>query len=203
MAYAELGDVELISQIAQARPEAVRALYRRYGRLVYGLALHMVGDRSVAEEITQDVFMRVWEKAGSYDAGKAKVITWLLRIARNQAIDVLRKRNIRGEHESEAWQQLKLGAELAEQDPFQSVELAHQREDVRAAVAALPENQQRALSMAFFQGLTHRQIAEKLGEPLGTVKTRIRDAMQKLRNKHPDRGNSRTYIIEGFAGIRG
>jgi RNA polymerase sigma-70 factor (ECF subfamily) len=183
MMFAELDDEELIGQIAQAKSEAVRVLYRRYGRLVYSLALHLVGDRPAAEEITQDVFLRVWEKAGTYDPGKAKVITWLSRIARNRAIDVLRRRYTRGEHEREAWQYLKLGAELADQDPIRSVELSRQREEVRAAVAALPVNQQRALSMAFFQGFTHQQIAEKLGEPLGTVKTRIRDAMQKLRNR--------------------
>ncbi len=183
MAYAELGDEELIGQIAQAKPEAVRVLYRRYGRLVYSLALHIVGDRTAAEEIAQDVFLRVWEKAGTYDAGKARVVTWLSRIARNQAIDVLSRRSTRGEHERQTWQHLKLGAEAASQDPIQSAELSYRREEVRAAVAALPENQQRALSMAFFQGLTHQQIAERLGEPLGTVKTRIRDAMQKLRDR--------------------
>jgi RNA polymerase sigma-70 factor (ECF subfamily) len=183
MMFAGLSDEELIGRIAQAKPEAVRVLYRRYGRLVYGLALHIVGDRTAAEEITQDVFMRVWEKAGTYDSAKAKAITWLTRIARNQAIDVLRKRSTRGEHEREAWQYLRLGAELADPDPTQSVELSRQREEVRAAVAALPESQQRALSLAFYQGLTHQQIAEKLGEPLGTVKTRIRGAMQKLRDR--------------------
>jgi RNA polymerase sigma-70 factor (ECF subfamily) len=187
MRYAELGDEELIGQIAQASSEAARVLYRRYGRLVYSLAWHMVGDRPAAEEITQDVFMRVWEKAGTYDSGKAKVVTWLSRIARNQAIDVLRRRYTHAEHERETWQHLKLGAELAEQDPIQNVELAHQREVVRAAVAALPESQQRALSLAFFQGLTHQQIAEKLGQPLGTVKTRIRDAMQKLRDRFDEK----------------
>ena len=183
MAYTELGDEELIGQIARAEPEAVRVLYRRYGRLVYSLALHVVGDRSAAEEITQDVFLRVWEKAGTYDPGKARVVTWLSRIARNQAIDVLRRRSARGEHERQTWQHLKLGAESASQDPILSAELSARREEVRAAMAALPENQQRALSMAFFQGLTHRQIAERLDEPLGTVKTRIRDAMQKLRSR--------------------
>jgi RNA polymerase sigma-70 factor (ECF subfamily) len=183
MAYSNPGDEELIGQIAHEKPEAVRALYRRYGRLIYSLALHIVGDHSAAEEITQDVFMRVWEKAGTYDAGKAKVITWLSRITRNQAIDVLRKRTRRGAHERETWGDLKLVADRVDHDPVGNVELSSQREEVRAAVAALPENQQRALSLAFFQGLTHRQIAEKLGEPLGTVKTRIRDAMQKLRGR--------------------
>ena len=183
MAYTNPDDEELVSQIALAKPEAVRALYRRYGRLIFSLALHIVGDPSAAEEITQDVFMRVWEKAGTYDSAKAKVITWLSRIARNQAIDVLRRHARRGEHERETREYLKQGAERIDRDPVENAELAHQREEVRAAVAALPENQQRALSLAFFQGLTHQQIAATLGEPLGTVKTRIRDAMQKLRSR--------------------
>jgi RNA polymerase sigma-70 factor (ECF subfamily) len=189
MTYSNLGDEELVGQIVHQKPEAVRALYRRYGRLVYSLALHIVGDHSAAEEITQDVFMRVWEKAGTYDAGKAKVITWLSRIARNQAIDVLRRRNRRGEHERETWEFLKFAADRVDHDPVEDVELSSQRKEVRAAVAALPENQQQALSLAFFQGLTHRQIAEKLGVPLGTVKTRIRDAMQKLRNRFDERAD--------------
>src|SRR4030042_702752 len=183
MAYPDPDDEELVSQIALAKPEAVRALYRRYGRLVFSLALHIVGDHSAAEEITQDVFLKIWEKAGSYDAGKAKVLTWLSRIARNQAIDALRRRARRGEHERSTVNYLKQGTERVDHAPVESRELAHQREEVRAAVAALPESQQRALSLAFFQGLTHQQIAETLGEPLGTVKTRIRDAMLKLRSR--------------------
>jgi RNA polymerase sigma-70 factor (ECF subfamily) len=184
--YSDPEDGQLAARAAQSDPQAIRILYKRYGRLVYGLALHMVGDRLAAEEITQDVFMRVWEKAGSYDPGKSKLSTWLSRIARNMSIDLLRKRGRVGEHEAEVWEDRKMSAGLVDHDPVKSQEMSGKREEVRAAVAALPEQQRKALSMAFFQGLTHSQIAERLGEPLGTVKTRIRDAMLTLKDRLED-----------------
>jgi RNA polymerase sigma-70 factor (ECF subfamily) len=183
MKYSELGDEELVARAARTEPESIRVLYSRYGRLVYSLAIHMVGDRSAAEEITQDAFMRVWEKAASYDAAKSKVATWLSRITRNLSIDLLRKRGRAGEHVSELREEPTMDGDRIDHDPVRSQELSIQREEVRAAVASLPEQQRRALSLAFYQGLTHTQIAERLGEPLGTVKTRIRDAMHALRDR--------------------
>ncbi len=180
MAFDGPGDEELIRQIARADQEAVRQLYARYGRLVFSIARHVLGEGPAAEEVTQDVFLRVWEKAGTYDPAKAKPVTWLSRIARNRAIDVLRERGSRGARMRQAWEELVRDA-AAEPDPAESVELSRQRREVRLAVAALPESQRQALWLAFFQGLTHQEIAERLGEPLGTVKTRIRDAMRKLR----------------------
>jgi RNA polymerase sigma-70 factor (ECF subfamily) len=177
------GDEELILRIAGAEQDAVRVLYARYGRLVFSIALHVLGDEPAAEEVTQDVFLRVWEKAGTYDPGKSRPATWLSRIARNRAIDMLREARARGEHLKAVQDELSEDPGRGSPGPAESMELSGQREQVREAVAALPESQRRALTLAFFQGLTHREIAERLGEPLGTVKTRIREAMRRMREQ--------------------
>jgi RNA polymerase sigma-70 factor (ECF subfamily) len=181
MDYSELDDVTLLQLMAQDRTEALGALYDRYNRLVFSLALAIVGDDATADEITLDVFMRLWRQAGTYQVEKARVSTWMTVIARHLAIDALRRRKARPEAQSADWPQptpLPAGGRTIEE----SVELTLQRQRVRAAVAQLPPDQRQALALAFFKGLTHAQIAEALEQPLGTVKTRIRLAMQKLRS---------------------
>jgi RNA polymerase sigma-70 factor, ECF subfamily len=178
--YARYDDVELISLIAQSQEEALNQLYDRYNRLVFSLALAIINDRATAEEITLDVFMRVWQKAGTYRVDQAKVSTWLTHIARNHAIDVLRRRAVRPDQYSVDWQDALPTSGLPEYDPQESTELSLQRERVQAALARLPEEQKQALILAYFNGYTQRQIAEKLKQPLGTIKTRLRLAMQKL-----------------------
>jgi RNA polymerase sigma-70 factor (ECF subfamily) len=180
MSGAEAGDEELIHRITDGDSEAVRFLYARYGRLVFGLAMSVTGDASAAEEICQDVFLKVWEKAATYRADKGKVVTWLARIARNRAIDSLRARRA---HDAEASPDPEEQGAAADpgSDPAERLWQSLRDEAVREAVASLPPEQRRVLTLAFFKGLSHRQIAEQLGEPLGTVKTRIRDAMLKLR----------------------
>ena len=181
MAHTGLTDDELIRRIMRAEPAAAQALYGRYGRLVYSLAFQVVGDEPAAEEITQDVFLTVWEKAGTYRAEKAKVATWIARIARNRAIDVLRQRKSRDNRSKGAWEDLKQAAEAPAPDPGERLENERLQARVREAVSSLPPEQKAALTLAYFQGLTHQEIATQLGEPLGTIKTRIRAAMQKLR----------------------
>jgi RNA polymerase sigma-70 factor, ECF subfamily len=174
-------DEDLMDQAAAAQPQAVQGLYQRHGRLVYGIAMAILRDPSAAEEVTQDVFLRVWEKAATYRAEKARVVTWITRIARNRSIDALRRRSARGGGMQASVDDFSFLADPAAPDPGESAANASRRAEVRAALAGLPADQRTALSLAFFQGLTHQQIAERLGEPLGTVKTRIRDAMRKLR----------------------
>ena len=178
--YARYDDVELISLIAQSQEEALNQLYDRYNRLVFSLALAIIDDRATAEEITLDVFMRVWQKAGTYRADQAKVSTWLTHIARHHAIDVLRRRAVRPDQYAVNWEDALPNSGLPEYDPQESTELSLQRERIQAALAQLPEEQKQALILAYFGGYTQRQIAEKLKQPLGTIKTRLRLAMQKL-----------------------
>ncbi|HTP57677.1 MAG TPA: sigma-70 family RNA polymerase sigma factor [Spirochaetia bacterium] len=181
MLYGEPGDTELMRRMANGEIGALRELYSRHSRLVYGLALRIIADPETAEEICQDVFLRAWEKADTYRSEKAQVRTWLARIARNRSIDVLRRRGARDARARDAWEELKAAAADAGVDPSSPVEEGEARQRVSRAVLSLPQDQREALSLAFFDGLTHRQIAEATGEPLGTVKSRIRAAMVKLR----------------------
>lgn len=181
MDYSLLDDASLIGEVAAGRPAALSSLYDRYGRLVYSLAFRAVGDAGAAEEITQDVFVNIWDRATTYRADQAKVSTWLTSIARHRAIDFLRRRGVRPEGHSFDWEAATPDALPRIDGPEHAVELHLEQQRVRAAVASLPEEQQRALSLAFFEGLSHSEIAAALDLPLGTVKTRIRLAMQKLR----------------------
>lgn len=181
MEYRKLNDEALLRLIARAQEPALGELYDRYNRLVYSLAVNAVGDSALAEEITQDVFMRIWEKAETYRPEQGKVFTWLTRIARNRSIDMIRRRTIRPEGNRASWAE---EGPLDLPDPTDvemQVHLSQQKNKVRAAVAGLPAEQRLVLAYAFFQGYSHSEIAALVNEPLGTVKTRIRLAMQKLR----------------------
>jgi RNA polymerase sigma-70 factor (ECF subfamily) len=179
--FPALDDKTLIRLVVQASAEALSELYDRYSRLVFSLALNSVGDPATAEEITQDVFLRVWQRARQYRADRGKVSTWLTGITRNRAIDQLRRQGSRPEQHSVGWAELSPGAEPSVNGPEQAAGLAMERERVRAAIAQLSEEQKQVLALAYFQGLTQSQIAAGLGLPLGTVKTRIRLGMEKLR----------------------
>jgi RNA polymerase sigma-70 factor (ECF subfamily) len=184
--YSTLDDETLIKLIVRSHADALSELYERYSRLTFSLALNLVGDHATAEEIMLDVFLRVWEKAGTYRPGQAKVSTWLTSITRYRAIDVLRRRGSRPEQRSVSWAEVSSDAVVSPDGLEDTAELAMQRQRVRAAIAELPPDQKQALTLAYFKGYTHRQIAETLGQPLGTVKTRIRLAMQKLRQMLQD-----------------
>ena len=145
------------------------------------MALNTLSDPGRAEEVTQDVFERVWEKARTYSAEQGRVVTWLTSIARHRSIDMFRQFRSHHEEMQITWQE----AEMVDLPDGQNVEwevdLAERTQRIRRAVAQLPTEQKQAVGMAFFQGLSHPEIADALGEPLGTVKTRIRLGMQKLR----------------------
>ncbi|MFN2196399.1 MAG: RNA polymerase sigma factor [Anaerolineales bacterium] len=178
-----LEDSALLNLIAQSNRDALAVLYDRYGRLVFSLAVNIVGDQAAAEEITQDVFLSVWEKAHTYRASAARVSTWLSSIARYRAIDILRRRGVRPEQSSISWDDV--GENLLPVD-YSTVELAELgmlQKRVRAAISELPAEQREALALAFFGGYSHQEISQALGQPLGTVKTRIRLAMKKLRDR--------------------
>jgi len=179
--YKKLDDVTIIGLIQQSQSDALAELYDRYGRLVFGLAFNAIRDQALAEEITQDVFMRVWDKASTYQKEKGKVITWLANIARYRTIDVLRYQKIRAEGHSSSWDELPFFDPPDSQNIEKDVELAHEAQRVRDALSSLPKEQQVALALAYFRGYTQEEVAAELGEPLGTIKTRIRLGMLKLR----------------------
>ena len=181
MEYSTLNDETLVRLAASADQDALGELYDRYSRLVFSLALNIVGNYAAAEEITLDVFVRVWEKADTYRPDQAKVSTWLTSIARYRSIDVLRRQGSRPEQHSVGWAEVASSDMPSTDGPEVATERALERQRVQAAIAELPPDQKQVLALAYFMGYTHREIAEALDQPLGTVKTRIRLAMHKLR----------------------
>jgi RNA polymerase sigma-70 factor, ECF subfamily len=171
-----LQDEVLILLIARKQVDALGELYDRYNRLVFSLAFNMVGDQAAAEEITQDAFTRIWDQAATYRPEQAKVKTWLVTIARNRTIDELRRRKARPSPVllEEAWHVSINNLEETVDGRAQSVQ-------VRTALSELPTEQQQVLIMAYFGGYSQSEISAELALPLGTVKTRMRLAMQKLR----------------------
>jgi RNA polymerase sigma-70 factor, ECF subfamily len=181
MDYTTLTDESLLRLIAHSQESALGELYDRYNRLVYSVALNTLSDPTRAEEVTQDVFIRVWEKAKTFDPDQGRVVSWLTSITRNRSIDLFRQSRARVESISISWQETEAFDPPSGQNVEWEVDLLQRQQRIRWAVAQLPAEQKQALGMAFFQGLSHPEIATALNEPLGTVKTRIRLAMQKLR----------------------
>jgi RNA polymerase sigma-70 factor (ECF subfamily) len=170
-------DAELIARVARRDETALGLIYDRYGRLVYAIGLRITGDRQVTEEVVQDVFQAVWLSAAGFQLG-ANLPAWITGIARHRAIDATRSAGFRARARED-----QLDPSWAEWTPApvdEAEELA-QRVVVRSALDALPETQRRALELAYYAGLTHAEIAERLGEPVGTIKSRLRMAVQKLR----------------------
>jgi RNA polymerase sigma-70 factor (ECF subfamily) len=174
-------DVALLRQIANGQNAGIEALYDRYNRLVFSVALAMVGERTVAEEVTLDVFVQVWRAAATYDADRGNVRTWLIAITRHHAIDVLRWQRARLDSKSVYLDDLPLLDDADVPAVEEDAELAQQRDRVHEALGQLPPDQRAVLQLAYYKGYSQQQISDLLKQPLGTVKTRVRLAMQKLR----------------------
>lgn len=183
VAYEGADDAQIMDGVRVGDGRAVAALYDRYNALIFSLALRMLGSREGAEELVQEVFLRAWRQAASYQPSLGKLSTWLLGIARNLAVDELRRRGARPQRaDGESEEQLASIATPAGDDPAAQAAQAAQRTEIRAALDALPPAQRRVIEMAYYGGLTQSEIAAELGEPLGTVKTRMRLGTQKLRD---------------------
>jgi len=168
-------DAALMARVAARDAEALRLLYERYGRLVYSFAHRVTGDPTLSEEATQDTFVAVWRRAATFDPQRAKLSTWLFVVARNRAIELVRQRARRPELRDE------LEVEGAAPDPSSLVADADESQRLAEAMAALPEEQYEVIRLSFFDGLSHSEIAEVIGIPLGTVKGRVRLALDRLR----------------------
>jgi RNA polymerase sigma-70 factor (ECF subfamily) len=182
--YAALRDDELMDRLTGRDLAAFETLYDRYGDLVYSVSLRVVGDPYVAEDVAQDVFVRVWRRPEQFDLRRGKFVTWLLSVARNRSIDHRRSQARRLRHEampSIDEEEDMLASEDSRDDPAAATVLSDDCAAVRAALEVLPPEQKLAIQLAYFGGLTQQEIANKLGQPLGTVKTRIRLGMQKMR----------------------
>ena len=170
-----------MARLAMRDIKAFEALYDRYGTLVYSTALRVVGDAQLAEDIAQEVFLRIWRRPEHYLPERGRFVTWLLSVARNGAVDQIRTRGRRRRHETAGEESARDLPDDEGRDPALMAQLADERQKVRRALASLPREQRRVIEMAYYGGYTQQEIAEMLSQPLGTVKTRIRLGMQKLR----------------------
>ena len=168
--------------VERTQPAAFEILYDRHGGAAYSLAYRIVGDRAVAEEVTQEAFLSAWRSGARYDRARGSVRTWLLGVVRNRAIDAIRRDAARAPA-------LSLDADTQVREPAASeltdVEAVRREaaREVRGALAQLPDEQLKVVQLAYFGGLSQSEIAEALGMPLGTVKGRMRLAMEKMRAK--------------------
>ena len=174
---AQTSDVDLLHAVARGDEAALARLYDGYRVVLFGLLVRILNSREEAEDILQDVFIQVWRRAKDFDEKRGRPFTWLVTLARSRAIDRLRLLGAR--------QRLAVAAEQERTDETSdalsdTIRLT-QREIVQRALAELPEEQRHTLVLAYFDGLTQSEIATKLGAPLGTVKTRMRSGMMKLR----------------------
>ena len=172
-----------LARMAAGDASALADLYDRHGRAVYSLACRILGDRTEAEDITQDVFSQAWRQAAQYDPRRATAVGWLLMMSRSRSIDRLRARRTRP--------QTMAGDMPEAADPAAGAEAgvigAESAARVREALGALPESQRAAIELAYYGGLSHTDIAGRLSEPLGTIKTRIRTGLLSLRAALADR----------------
>ncbi len=181
-AYNGLDDEELMQRLAYRDLQAFRALYSRYGNLVYSTSLRVVRDSQIAEDMVQEIFLRIWRKPESYLPQRGRFSTWLTSVTRNRAVDEIRSRNRRFRHETASpEEQEREFAGPERDDPALTAELSDQRRLILAALAGIPLEQRQVIELAYFGGLTQQEISARLSQPLGTVKTRIRLGMQKLR----------------------
>ena len=178
-------DESLVIQVARGSSAALEVLYDRYASTVLGISVRIIGDQALAEDILQETFWRVWQSAATYQSQLGSFSGWLFRIARNLAIDAYRRRNVRpqvvvGTEGSDPILDKTPDPEMDVQEQAQSM-LKHRQ--VRKALESLPAVQRQVIEMAYFYGMTRQEIAEATGEALGTIHTRARLALQKLRGE--------------------
>ena len=174
-AVAQLSDEALVEGIARSDETALAELYDRYGRPAYGLALRVLRDPSLAEDAVQEAFLQVWRSADRFQPGRAKASTWLLTFVHRRAVDLVRREE-RRRTEPEAAAPAPTGPGADE-----DVERRSKREIVQGALRQLPPEQREAIELAYYGGYTQSELAERLGEPLGTIKSRMFTGLQRLR----------------------
>jgi RNA polymerase sigma-70 factor, ECF subfamily len=180
-------DAALMDALGNGDIQALESLYDRYSALVFSVSHRVLHDSHLAEDVVQEVFLRLWRQPTSFDPSRGRFISWLMSVTRNRALDELRKVTRRSRSEDQDDDPV---ADLATgdrfDDPVLGAVLAEQRVAVRAAMTRLPPEQRRVIELAYFSGLTQLEIAAATGDPLGTVKTRIRLGMRKLREALTD-----------------
>ena len=192
---AHLSDEALVALVARADADALSELYDRFGRLAYGLALRIVRDPALAEDAVQEGFLTVWRSASRFVAERAKASTWILTLVHRRAVDLVRREHARRAEPLTVAPQ----AAAAEEDTEEQAWLRLRRERVQEALRALPDKQREALELAYFGGFTQSELADRLGEPLGTIKSRMFTGLARLRellaegSVEGDRWNAREF----------
>ncbi len=177
----------LLAAMARGDKAALAALYDSLARPLYSLAFRVTNDATEAQDIVQDVFLQMWNKAANFDSSRGSVFGWAATLTRNRAIDRVRMRKRRSELLAEAAPDLQPAAPAGDSDSAGSLWVQEKAGAVRSALTRLAPEQQTAIELAFFSGLTQQEIAARLNEPLGTIKARIRRGLLKLRETLPAR----------------
>jgi RNA polymerase sigma-70 factor (ECF subfamily) len=174
-------DRQALAAVAGGSADALERLYDRYAATAYGLARRILAQQDLAEEVVQDVFAQVWRDAGRYDAARASVAGWIVLLTRTRAIDRLRARRARPDQDRSVDPGDVAPLTARERSPEQVAMSSEDAQAVRAALERLPDEQRALVNLAYYEGLTHSEIAALTGVPLGTIKTRLRAAMTTLR----------------------
>jgi RNA polymerase sigma-70 factor (ECF subfamily) len=174
-------DAALMERILQQDSTALEALYDRYGRPVYSLVLRIAQQPASAEEIVQDVFLQLWRSADRFQISRGPLEPWLFTMARNRALDFLRLKREKQRRREDSDTDDIIPSAVVRPDPEGEIDQSRRAEKIRALLTSLPDTQRRAIELAFFEGLTHSEIAAATGEALGTVKSWIRGGLMKLR----------------------
>jgi RNA polymerase sigma-70 factor, ECF subfamily len=175
------GDDELLALVLARDGAAFETLYNRYGDLVYSVAMRVLADPAAAQDVAQDVFIRLWRNPASFDPERGRFMPWLLSVTRNRSVDEVRARSRRRLRELPVLEGAEDPVDLNAPDPALMAVAASEQRVIRVALGQLPAEQREVIDLAYFAGLTQPEIAERLATPLGTVKTRIRLGMKKLR----------------------
>jgi len=174
-------DAALVHRLLQKDVSAFEQLYDRHSRLVYGLLLRILQQAGTAEEVAQDVFLQLWRNAGQYDESRGPFLPWLLTLARNRALDTLRLKSERQRRREDQTEEMPSVAAIPEFE--KELDQKSRAKRVRALLASLNPQQKKAIELAYFEGLTHTEIATALKEPLGTVKSWIRNGLLRLKEE--------------------
>jgi RNA polymerase sigma factor (sigma-70 family) len=178
-----ISDPGLIALVARGDRDAFAELYDRYGKTAYGLAYRVTRDSGLAEEVVQEAFLTIWRQAARFDARRSKPSTWLLSITHHKAVDVVRREQLRRTEPAEGLEE----AADATNVPREAW-LGLQYDQVRQALAALPDPQREVIELSYFEGYSQSELARRLGEPLGTIKSRTHTALTRLRAQLEERG---------------
>jgi RNA polymerase sigma-70 factor (ECF subfamily) len=174
-------EIELLRRTGEGDRRSFEQLYERFSGVLFSTAYRVLNNQQAAEDVLQDVFIQIWEKAPLYDSNRGKPLTWAVTLTRNKAIDRLRSVQRRHRLQDDVEKEASIGEQFDGRSSLDEVEGIEKAQLIRDAISKLSKDQREAIQLAFFSGLTQTEIAEKLGEPLGTIKARIRRGMMKLR----------------------